>query len=81
MKVRLQQYNDSVYYESLTADPELDGIRDFFTWFSKNYQTGKIKLDITEKNCNWLIYSILLVDPDKSDNHLNILIVNLFASH
>lgn len=47
MKVRLQQYNDSVYYESLTADPELDGIRDFFTWFSKNYQTGKIKLDIS----------------------------------
>ncbi len=47
MKVRLQQYNDSVYYESLSADPELDGIRDFFTWFSKNYQTGKIKLDIS----------------------------------
>ena len=47
MNVKLQQYNDSVYYESLVTDPGLDGIRDFFVWFSKNYQTGKIKLDIS----------------------------------
>lgn len=47
MKVRLQQYNESVYYESLFVDPGLDGIRDFFAWFAKNYQTGKIKLDIS----------------------------------
>ena len=47
MNVKPQQYNDSVYYESLVTDPELDGIRDFFAWFSKNYQTGKIKLDIS----------------------------------
>ncbi len=37
----------------------------------------KLKLDIKEKNCDWLIYRIQLKDPNRESGHANILIVNM----
>jgi hypothetical protein len=48
---------------------------------SLNDFMSKLKLDIKEKNCDWLIYSIGLKDPNDETGHANILIVNMLNSN
>ena len=48
MKVKFEPYDDSVYYDSLIEPAEIPLIEeDFLDLFSKIYQSGKIKLDIS----------------------------------
>lgn len=47
MKNRFEQYDDDKYYEPITSDSDSREVEGFLDWFIYNYQSGKIKLDIS----------------------------------
>lgn len=47
MNIIFEQYSDEVYYDPLTSTSETDTLENFILIFEREYQSDKIKLDIT----------------------------------
>lgn len=47
MKIIFEQYNDEVYYEPLNSTVDNDSLENFIVKFKEQYQSDKIKLDIS----------------------------------